>query len=296
MMPPSFLQSSEWESFEAALGRATWRVHGALVIQRDVLFGLHYLYCPRPIALTANFFSSMRKIAAAERSVFLKIDPAEEFSIPGARPSRAIQPAETIVLDLADRTEDELLAAMHEKTRYNIRLAERRGVRIKNQESRIKNGSFETFWKLLQETATRDGFRTHAKEYYEKMLAVQSGRFSNELFFAEYGGEVLAAAIINFYRGETPIERMATYLHGASAPRHREIMAPHLLQWRIIQEARKRGCAQYDFWGIDEQRWPGVTRFKRGFAGREIAYPRSMDIVYRPAWYALYALAKRGKM
>ena len=87
----------------------------------------------------------------------------------------------------------------------------------------------------------------------------------------------------------------ATYLHGASSRRHRDVMAPHLLQWHMIKEARQRGCGVYDFWGIDEQRWPGVTRFKRGFAGREITYPQSVDVVHRPSAYAAYRMAKKIK-
>lgn len=299
-MPPSFLQSAEWERFERSLGHATWRVHGALVIRRDLPLGFHYLYCPRPNPglwdLDAGLWNAVREIARKEKSVFLKIDPLSD--IPASHfqhPASGVQPAETIVLDLANRTEDELLAAMREKTRYNIRLAERKGVKIMSRDSRITTRSFEIFWRLLQETAARDGFRTHPKEYYAGMLAARSEQFANELFFAEYGGEVLAVAMINYYRGEASIVRTATYLHGASSRRHRDVMAPHLLQWRMIQEARQRGCGLYDFWGIDEQKWPGVTRFKRGFGGREIMYPQSVDIVYRPIAYAVYNIAKKIK-
>lgn len=297
--PPSFLQSPEWEAFERGLGRPTRRVQGAMIVRRDLPFGLHYLYCPRPASKIVNqesgtiFFTSVKKIAEQQKAVFLKIDPAEEIIIAGGaggtiRPARAIQPRETALLDLADRTGDELLAAMHEKTRYNIRLAERKGVIAGD----LQSGKSETFWDLLRETAERDGFRTHPKGYYEKLLTARSDDFSNELFFAEYGGEVLAAALVNFYHPASGAAQ-ATYLHGASRDRHREVMAPHLLQWRIIQEARQRGCGAYDFWGIDEQRWSGVTRFKRGFAGREIAYPQSVDIVYRPIAYTAYEIAKK---
>ncbi len=300
MTPPSFLQSAEWETFERALGRATKRVRGALVIRRDLPLGFHYWYCPRPAPLAVSFFAEAKKVTAQEGSVFLRIDPAEEIAAAlgrdaraggVVRPARAVQPRETIVLDLIDSTEDELIAAMREKTRYNIRLAERRGVRVKFHVPRSTFQGLEIFWRLLQETAKRDGFQTHQKEYYEKMLEIRSDAFSNELFFAEYGGEPIAAAIVNFHRPN----RTATYLHGASARNHREVMAPYLLQWRMIQEAKKRGCVAYDFWGIDEQRWPGITRFKRGFGGREIAYPQSVDIVYRSIVYAAYQIAKKIK-
>lgn len=346
-MPPSFLQSAEWERFEQSLGRATWRpAGGTLVVRRDLPLGFNYLYCPRSESRIMNqesgavFFTSIKKIAEQERSIFLKIDPSGDIFIPPflktpasldagiprhrenpfrgvlnpaeragfipassvRHPTSSIQPRQTIVLDLADRTEDELLAAMHEKTRYNIRLAERKGVTVRRGGPETQEKDFEIFWKLLRETARRDGFRTHPREYYKKLLAIRLDHFSNELFFAEYEGEVLAAAMLNFYRGSTSIDAIgsaggtATYLHGASSRRHRETMAPHLLQWRMIQEARQRGCAQYDFWGVDERRWPGVTRFKRGFGGREIVYPQSVDIAYRPVVYAAYWIAKKIKL
>ena len=181
-----------------------------------------------------------------------------------------------------------MLAAMHEKTRYNIRLAERKNVLIRKEPEITGEKDLDTFWSLIQETAARDGFYTHPREYYKKLLGTRSEMFSNELFIAEYQGRPLAAALINFY-GNT-----ATYLHGASSGAHREVMAPHLLHWRIIQEALRRGYGHYDWWGIDERRWSGVTRFKRGFGGRQVAYPQSVNIAYRRVWYTLYAAAKRG--
>ena len=138
------------------------------------------------------------------------------------------------------------------------------------------------FLGLLEETARRDGFHLHEKEYYKKLLEACSPQFSNELFFAEYKGEVLAAALVNFY------DSQASYLHGASSRAHKEIMTPFLLHWRIIQEAKKRGCRTYDLWGIDEEKWPGVTRFKKGFGGEIVEYPESVDVVYRPLLYKMY--------
>ena len=70
-------------------------------------------------------------------------------------------------------------------------------------------------------------------------------------------------------------------------------MAPHLLQWEQIKEAKKRGCIEYDFWGIDDKKWPGVTRFKRGFGGREINYPNAHDLVFQPIWYLIYKIARK---
>lgn len=286
--PVFFLQSPEWEQIQRAVGRRAWRAGGALVIRHDLPLGFNYLYAPRP-SISQVFFDETAAIARKEKSVFLKIDPLVPFQNSSAKfpvqMSGSIQPRETIIIDLTP-SEDELLSAMHEKTRYNIRLAERRGVSVKCQMPTAKGQGLETFWRLLQETAARDGFRVHAREYYEKLLAVRSDAFSNELFFAQYHGETIAVALVNFYR-ET-----ATYLHGASAGAHRAVMAPHLLHWRIMVEAKRRGCAAYDLWGIDEKRWPGLTRFKRGFGGSTRVHPASVDMIYRAGWYPLYSVWK----
>jgi len=297
--PPSFLQSAEWEEFQRSCGRKTRRVKGALVIRHDLALGLHYLYCPRPdmrITDSVSGITGVREIARAEKSIFLKIDPLHPLEIRNTdcvmRDTRSLQPRQTVVLDL-QKSEEELLAGMHEKTRYNIRLAERKGVQVTGYRLPV-TGILESFWRLLQETAARDGFHTYERTYYEKLANIRSPDFSNELFFAEYRGQTLACALINFYRPVSGLQPSgfpaATYLHGASSREHKEAMASHLLHWRVIREAKNRGFRYYDFWGIDEERWPGLTRFKKGFGGEALIRPPSVDIVYRPGWYGAYLL------
>lgn len=281
----SFLQSAEWEAFERSLGRKTWRVAENLVVERMLPFGMRYFYSPRP-ADAAALMRQIRPVAMREGTVFLKIDPVEPVALgPRVVAARPIQPARTLISDLAGVSEADLLAAMREKTRYNVRLAERKGVEVAHYLHQDAEAS-ATFWSLLARTASRDGFRTHTRAYYEALVRQRSDDFSNELFFAQYRGDAVAAAMVNFYRGT------ATFLHGASSGERREVMGPHLLHWRIMQEALRRGCARYDWWGIDEARWPGVTRFKRGFGGRMVAYPSSVDVIYRPIHYRAYRLAK----
>jgi len=297
----SFLQSPEWEKFQHSLGRKTWRVFSGtssgkrqegevLLIRHDLPAGFNYLYCPRPAALNDRCLLEAEKIARKEKSIFLKIDPTEEISISHFRfqTARSLQPSKTILLDLS-LSPRELLCAMQEKTRYNIRLAERRGVRVWTADARVS--AFENFWRLLQETAQRGGFGIHGREHYEKLLLTRSDNFSNELFLAEYGGKVIAAALVNFYQDATS-PGTATYLHGASGREHRQVMAPHFLHWSIIKEAKERGFKFYDLGGIDEKKWPGLTRFKLGFGGKRVEYPASIDLIYRPAWYWVYKLAR----
>lgn len=282
-MAVGFLQSPEWEGFQKSVGRKTWRVRGALIVKHGLPLGLNYLYCPRPSS--GELLEDAYRIAQEEGAIFLKIDSAYELRIPPNykyRQAKSLQPQKTIFVDLRN-SEGDLLYAMHEKTRYNIRLAERHGIEV-NQK-----GTLEEFWKLLAETAERDKFYTHERDYYGKLLAVRSKNFSNELFFVKYRGVLVAAAIINFFKPP----QTATYLHGASSREYKEVMAPHLLHWRIIQEAKRRGFSLYDMWGIDEKRWPGLTRFKLGFGGEIVEYPLSVDIVYRQAFYGAYNMLRK---
>lgn len=284
-----FLQSPEWEAFQQSLGRKTWRVDEQLIIQHKLPLGFNYLYCPRPHINNADsFFAQAQRIALKEKAIFLKIDPATVISNIKHQTlnTNPLQPQKTIILDLS-KSEEELLSAMHEKTRYNIRLAVKRGVEIK------KDQNLEIFWDLLQETARRDGFHTHERQYYQKLFAVKSENFSNELFFAEYQGKILAAGLVNFYKAPYNKFETATYLHGASSRAHKGVMAPYFLQWHIAKTAKERGFCYYDFWGIDEEKWPGPTRFKKGFGGQIIKYPDSFDEVYGCARYLIYRFTRK---
>jgi len=282
----SFLQSKEWLGFQKSLGRKIWQIEGIGVIKNNLPFKKSYLYSPRcPVKVfSESILSKVKEIAKQENAIFFKIesliDKLEEF---GFKKSTSIQPKKTLILDIA-KSEQELLNQMHYKTRYNIKLAEKKRIIIKKQDTRNNNQTyFDDFWRLMQETTKRDKFRPHPKEYYRKMLEIPG----IELFVAEYNGKIIAANIMVFY------DKQAIYLHGASDYEHRNLMAPHLLQWEQIQEAKKRGCIEYDFWGIDENKWPGVTRFKKGFGGCSISYPGAFDLVFQPIWYSIYKIARK---
>lgn len=297
----SFLQSPEWESFQKNLGRSVWRIENILIMRhRTGRGGLNYLYAGRPAfpEKIEPFLAGVRKIAQAEQSVFFRVDRAEfaghvpvsdSIALAG-RIGRSMQPQRTTVLDLS-KPQDRLLSAMHEKTRYNIRLAEKKGIVVKKVLRRNAQEDFEIFWDLLQMTARRNKFHTHGRKHYALLAETRSPHFSNEFFFAEYQGKPIAAAMVNFYQPTFGVPGVATYLHGASANEARSVMAPYALHWHIALEAKQRRFGQYDLWGVDEKKWPGLTRFKRGFGGDEIAYAPPVEIIYRPFLAGLYRIA-----
>ncbi|MEI6649977.1 MAG: peptidoglycan bridge formation glycyltransferase FemA/FemB family protein [Candidatus Moraniibacteriota bacterium] len=202
-----------------------------------------------------------------------------------------MQPRETFVVDLT-LSEEELLAAMKPKTRYNIRVAQKRGVNIvASTEPQYK----EAFIRLVTGTADRKGIVPHPKAYYEAMCASLLGE-NGKIFAAEKDGTIVAANIVVFYGGT------ATYLHGGSDERFRADMAPFLLQWEAMLEAKRRGCARYDLGGVNmgelsagEGKWLGITRFKFGFspATASAVFPGTYDIVLSSVRYGTYRWIQR---
>jgi len=296
----------------------------ALIIKYDLPFGQSYLYCPRGPIISQKFikskvvdflFSEIKKIAKEEKAMFLKVDPPVFPLLKGARgifktfkkSSSEIQPKNTLILDLT-KSEEELLKEMKPKTRYNIRLAERKGVKIINTKYQIPNTKyFSNFWELVEETSKRDKFASHNKDYYWKMLESCCGRerkfsfpLTAKLYLAEYKNTTIAANVVLSF-GD-----FCVYLHGASSNEHRNVMAPYLLQWRQLLDAKKTGCKAYDFWGIEESQksvkskvckvksdWSGITRFKKGFGGEERNYIGAYDLVFNWKKYYLYKLFRK---
>lgn len=321
------MQSWEWGRFQEEAGNKVFRFRldtegGGIAAQFTVIFhglpfGLQYAYIPmgplvRKDGGEKSHFEAC--VAALKRPigdsdpVFVRVEPhvskkdgfigRSDLERLGLKATRAVQPADTVIVDLT-RSESELLAAMHQKTRYNVRLAEKKGVTVRSahyDNAHAFRQDVETFWRLLDETAERDKFHAHGKEYYAKMLDVLSprkhGGLSVGLMFAEYGGKPTAAVLLASF-GDTVI-----YLHGASSSEHREMMAPYLLHWRAMQEAKSRGFTKYDFWGVapadagSGHPWSGITRFKTGFGGERVSHLGAWELPRRQAWYQLYRLAK----
>lgn len=284
----SFLQSNAWQEIQERMGRKTARLGQILVVRHDLPLRVHYLYAPRPENPTGEFFSDVFRYARESGAVFLKVDPAEHrvvHTTAALVPAFSLQPRSTIRVD-CHSTDADLLARMHPKTRYNIRLAQRHGVNIRAVPAEASATAFPLFWELVAHTARRNRFSLHPERYYRILLEVGSSDFSNELWFAEHHGALLASAMVNWYRPSG----VATYLHGGSHSDHRGVMAPYALQWAIIQEVKKRAYATYDLGGIDEERWPGLYRFKNGFGGSVVTFPLSYDVVFKPGWYRFYLL------
>lgn len=281
---PSFLQTPEWAEIQRRDGHdgAEISLGGERIFyfRHRTPLGFFYFYAPRAkVSDPAAFAGALERLKRETGALFFRLEPESEIvsiKFP-VRQAPDVQPEKNARVALSD--DEAMLARMHPKTRYNIRLSEKHGMTV---ETRVGSDAFEIFFQLLRKTATRDGFRLHPKAHYENLLRSNSHRFTNELFFALYQGKPAAALMANFYQDT------ATYLHGGSDERFKKYMAPYLLHWAVAKEARRRGFLWYDLGGIDEVRWPGLTRFKLGFGALAKTYPPARDIIFRSGGERLY--------
>lgn len=298
-------QLYEWGEFQAKTpGRSKfWAVifeeknqiqASALIIRQDLPLGKSWLYCPRgPLVDYSNaahvepVFQKITDIAKEENAVFLRFDPPlTQGAFPGLKSRKAhahYQPESTLIVDLSAE-EDEILKQMKPKGRYNIKVAQKHDVSIKESDN------VEAFYKIFKETTRRDQFSGHSKEYYQDMMKALHPQA--KLFLAYYNNRPLAGAIVTYF-GDT-----ATYYFGASSSENRNTMAPYLLHWHIMQDARKQGYKKYDLFGVAPEGvknhpWSGVTDFKLKLGGQRVNYVDAQEIVYQPFWYLLMKVAKK---
>lgn len=311
------LQSWKWGEFKARHGWQPERVHVetpngqgfALVMFRSrgpVSIG----YCPRgPLVVgdAAEVWPVLRKaidkVARKHRAITLIMEPDKEFissddlAGSGLKPGpEHNQPGRTVMVPLGP--DDVVLGHMHQKTRYSVRLAMRRGVEVNCADPRDQT-AIDTFYTLLEDTSNRNEFAVHSRAYYDDFLDVF--REDAHMTFAHFEGNLCAVVIAAAF-GET-----GTYMYGASSTEHRGHGAAFLLQFEAMKWAREKGCSQYDLWGIPKvdpdsvtsddktsiagtkgDDWRGIYRFKTGFGGNIVTLPDTLEREYIPGlpWLA----------
>ena len=317
------LQTGEWGELKAHFGWSPLRIvhagFGAQVLFRRLPLGLTIAYLPKPLAgqevalravdrssESAAFWAEIDNVCRARHAAFLKTEPDawEEGRPPRTEPPAPvtgsestvvevsphnIQPPRTILVDLRG-SEAEMLGRMKQKCRYNIRLAERKGITIRAWHD------LPGFHRLMTETGGRDGFGVHSLEYYTRAYELFHTARMAELLVAEYQGAPLAALMV-FARG-----KRSWYLYGASTDLERKRMPSYLLQWEAMKWARARGAESYDLWGVPDEDeatleagfetrtgglW-GVYRFKRGFGGTVVRAVPASDRIYSRWLYRIY--------
>jgi lipid II:glycine glycyltransferase (peptidoglycan interpeptide bridge formation enzyme) len=319
------LQLTSWGKLKGQFGWSAERVAltapsggiiaGAQLLYRRLPFGLGKLaYVPRgPVldwqdgATTLSLIDALDQTARSRGALALTIEP-ELTSTPenSARVTEAgfapgtvtIQPRRTLLVDITG-DDDQVLTAMKSKTRYNIRLAARKGVIVRQGTA----DDVRLFNELMTVTGERNDFGVRSPDYYRAAFDLFEQTGCVGLFLAEYEGKPLAGLMAYALR------KTAWYFFGASSDAHRNLMAPYALQWAAVGWAKAKGCRIYDLWGVPDEDEPtlesgfserkdglwGVYRFKRGFGGRLTRMIGPWDRIYSPLRYRLYQWALQSR-
>ena len=302
------LQTGEWGALKSAFGWKPLRIingeAGVQILFRKLPLGFTIGYIPKAAvsesAFVHDFWHEIDVVCKRNRAVFLKLEPdAWEDGSPNNKlritnyqvriSPHNIQPPRTMMIDISG-TEEAILARMKQKTRYNIRLAEKKGVTVRAWDD------LAAFHEMMLVTGGRDGFGVHSLEYYQRAYELMHPKGMCEVLVAEYEGKPLAALFVACHGSR------AYYLYGASTDEERNRMPTYLLQWEAMKWAKARGCEDYDLWGVPDEDeatleanfekrhdglW-GVYRFKRGFGGQLKRAVQAMDQVYHPLLYWAY--------
>ena len=252
-------------------------------------------YWPKGVIPSAEMVEAVSREANRQRAILVKLEPnilAETGSktlqkLTPAFPLRPGRPQFTRYSLWLDLTPDEetLLKKMHPKTRYNTRLAERKGVKVELDNSLV---AFEAYWRLTAQTAQRQGFYAHSRAYHQSMFDLLQPVGLAHLFTASFNQKILAAWIVFTLNG------VLYYPYGASTREDRQGFASNLLMWTVIKWAKKHGCRLFDMWGSpgpDPQPtddWYGFHRFKLGYGARVVEFVGTYDLITNPILYPVY--------
>lgn len=296
------MQSYEWGSFREAMGVKVYRIG---VFENDSLLSgftvsIHPIphtnftvgYLPKGGLINQLSLSTLKKMGAENNCIFIKLEPnieaSEQARVVMEKYSqssvKALFTKYTFQLDLT-RNETEIFSGFKEKTRYNVRLSEKKGVIVREE---FEESSFEDYLKLMRETTKRNGFFAHDDNYHRTMWKILRDAGIAHLMVARFNGEALTAWIVFVFN------EVLYYPYGSSSSSHRELMSSNLMMWEAIKFGKKMGCKLFDMWGSlgadpdSKDPWYGFHRFKEGYSPRLVEFVGSYDIVINPSLYPLY--------
>jgi lipid II:glycine glycyltransferase (peptidoglycan interpeptide bridge formation enzyme) len=282
------LQSWEWGQFRTKTGLEVERIgffdKGKLQNGIQVTFhpipviGKTAGYIPKGFMPNEEQLAALKQLGKQHNALFIKLEPNVDAPVEsksahhtvakylldnGCRPGRPLFTKYSFVLDLT-KDEDELFSNLESKTRYNVNLAYRKGVRI--HENTSKEG-MEKYIEILEATKKRQGFYAHTPEYYRKMWDALGKSGMLRIFNAEYEGEVITTWVLFVFNNTL------YYPYGSSLRKHRNVMANNLMMWEMIKFGKAEGCTTFDMWGSlgpepdKKHPWYGFHRFKKGYNG-----------------------------
>jgi lipid II:glycine glycyltransferase (peptidoglycan interpeptide bridge formation enzyme) len=236
--------------------------------------------------------ADLKRLAKEKNLIFIKLEPnyvarneAEKKQIitllksEGCTPGKRLFTPTTFYIDLT-KSEEELLKGFHSKTRYNIRLAQKNGVRVVEDNSQK---AFTKYLALTRETVERQGFYAHTESYHRLMWKHLAPAAITHLLTAVYKGKIITTWIVFVWKD------FLYYPYGASTEQHKNVMANNLMMWEAIRFGKSLGLKTFDLWGREEGK--GFTRFKEGYNPKVVEFLGSWDLVVSP-FYWLYRFAE----
>jgi len=283
------LQTSAWAEFRSKWGNEVAETkYGILTLHKipfiNYKIGM-FIKGPTP---TKEMLSELKKIGREKNLVFIKLEPntpkspklIELMKSEGAVAGKTLFTPSTFWINLTP-SEEELMKGFSSKTRYNIRVAERNGVTVKED-----NGSaaFDKYLELTRETIRRQGFYAHSEKYHRLMWMILRKAGIAHLLTASYKGETITTWILFSWKD------FLYYPYGASTEEHKNVMANNLMMWEAIKFGKKLGLRTFDLWGREEGK--GFTKFKEGYNPKVVEFLGTWDLVINKPMYALYKLAE----
>jgi lipid II:glycine glycyltransferase (peptidoglycan interpeptide bridge formation enzyme) len=282
------LQTREWEEFKKSMGVETTRENGWLITWHKLEPTPWKIgYMAKSKLPNSTDIGKIRELAKTKNAIMVRLEPDvikmtnDKWKMDNLVPGRHLFTPTTFCLDLT-KTEDELLAAMHSKARYNIRLAQKKGVIVKEDNS---HEAFERYLELtFGETTERQKFYAHNRDYHRTMWKHLHPSGIAHLFTATYEGKILVTWIVFKWQDKL------YFPYGASSHEHKEVQAPSLMLWETARWGKSQGCKIYDLWGAEEGR--GFNTFKERFGPSLVETVGTWDLVVNPLLYPLYRLSE----
>ncbi len=306
------IQSWEWGEFRKKTGVEVERIS---LFKNNKLTSVYQItfhkipftnftagFLPKSKIPESQVLDFLKEVAKKHKAIFIKLEPnvtKDGFEAKRVKKllsnknitqsAQTIFATQTFLIDLT-KSEEELLSKMHPKTRYNIRVAKKNGVKV---EEATDAKSFEVFIKLQKETAARQKFFVHPGSYYRKMWQTLKPEGFAHLLLAKYEGKILVAWVL-FRFGET-----LYYPYGGSQELHKNVMASNLLAWEAMRLGKKLGCEVFDFWGAlgenpnPSDPWYGFHRFKVGYGGKLVEFVGTFDLIINKPLYYFFTLADK---
>lgn len=301
------LQTSYWAEFRKAWGNEVLYTKFGIITMHHIPFTKHSIGIfekgPKP---TEGMIKELKKLGTKENLIFIKLEPNTPTSINhklliidhsqkltnilrenGAVPGKTLFTPTTFWIDLT-KSKEELMNSFSSKTRYNIRLALRKGVKVKEDNS---GKAFQKYLDLTFETTHRQGFYAHTPKYHKLMWKYLHDDMGKKpiahLMTAKYKGEIITTWILFSWKD------FLYYPYGASTDKYKEVMANNLMMWEAIRFGKKLGAKTFDLWGREEGK--GFTKFKEGYNPDVIEFLGSWDLVINKPLYELYKVSEKAR-